>query len=85
MPNVSLTPELERFAEQCVRSGRFNNVSEVMRSALRMLQDAETQRAAFVASLADALAEGRRDGFATAADVAAEARAVIAAARKIQA
>lgn len=38
--NVHLTPELERFAQVCVETGRFNNVSEVVRSALRMLQDA---------------------------------------------
>ena len=37
MPNVSLTPELERFAEACVRSGRYNSVSEVTRAALRLL------------------------------------------------
>lgn len=30
--NVNLTPELERFAQSCVASGRFNNVSEVVRS-----------------------------------------------------
>ena len=35
MPNVSLTPELERFAEACVQSGRYNSVSEVTRAALR--------------------------------------------------
>lgn len=33
MPNVSLTPELEGFAERCVASGRYGNVSEVMRAA----------------------------------------------------
>lgn len=84
MPNVSLTLELERFAEQCVSSGRFNNVSEVVRSALRMLQDAETQRAALAASLEAAMAQGERDGFTTAGDMAAQARAVIAAAHQRQ-
>ena len=39
MPNVSLTPELEGFAERCVASGRYGNVSEVMRAALRLLAD----------------------------------------------
>ena len=29
MPNVSLTPELERFAAVCVDSGRYASVSEV--------------------------------------------------------
>lgn len=66
--NVHLTPELERFAQSCVESGRFNNVSEVVRSGLRLLQDAEQRRAAFVASLEAAVEEGRREGF-----VAAEA------------
>ena len=48
--NVNLTPELERFAQACVESGRFNNVSEVVRSGLRMLQEAEERRKAFVTS-----------------------------------
>lgn len=56
--NVNLTPELERFAQVCVETGRFNNASEVVRSALRMLQDAEERKAAFVASLEVAMAEG---------------------------
>ncbi len=49
--NVSLTPELERFARSCVENGRYNNVSEVVRSGLRMLQEYEERRAAFIASL----------------------------------
>lgn len=61
--NVHLTPDLERFARHCVESGRYNNVSEVVRSALRMLQDAETQRERFMAMLDKAEAEGERDGF----------------------
>lgn len=70
--NVNLTPELERFAQVCVETGRFNNVSEVVRSALRMLQDAEARKAAFMASLEDAVAEGERDGFIPSEDVEAE-------------
>ncbi|MBV9365714.1 MAG: hypothetical protein JOY89_15875 [Solirubrobacterales bacterium] len=31
MPDVGLTPELERFAEECVRAGRYGSVSEVAR------------------------------------------------------
>ena len=75
--NVNLTPELERFAQVCVETGRFNNVSEVVRSALRMLQDAEERKAAFVASLEDAVAEGDRDGFIPSEDVEAEVTAAI--------
>jgi antitoxin ParD1/3/4 len=80
--NVNLTPELERFAQGCVASGRFNNVSEVVRSGLRMLQEAEERRSAFVASLEAAREEGRRDGLATVEDVEVEVRAAINAVRK---
>jgi len=82
--NVHLTPELERFAQSCVASGRFNNVSEVVRSGLRLLQDAEERKAAFVASLDAAVAEGRRDGFFTIEQVEADAQAAIEAARARQ-
>jgi len=39
--NVHLTRELERFARSCVKSGRYNNVSEVICSALRLLEETE--------------------------------------------
>ncbi|TVR82790.1 MAG: type II toxin-antitoxin system ParD family antitoxin, partial [Rhodospirillales bacterium] len=42
--NVHLTPELEAFARACVDGGKFNNVSEVVRAGLRLLQDAEERR-----------------------------------------
>jgi antitoxin ParD1/3/4 len=80
--NVNLTPELEKFAQACVESGRFNNVSEVDRSGLRMLQEAEERRVAFVASLEAAREEGLRDGFATIQEVEVEARAAIEAVGK---
>ncbi len=79
--NVHLTPELARFAQSCVESGRFNNVSEVVRSGLRMLQDAETRRDVFVASLEAAVREGERDGFLTIEQVEAEVQAAIDAVR----
>src|SRR5713101_3651947 len=77
--NVNLTPEIERFAQACVESGRFNNVSEVVRSGLRMLQDAEERRAAFVASLEAARDEGLREGLATVDEVESDVTTAIAA------
>jgi antitoxin ParD1/3/4 len=77
MPNVSLTPELERFAEACVKSGRYNSVSEVTRAALRLLQEAEARRTALLVSVQQAKAEGERDGFFTIEEVEAELRAAI--------
>lgn len=35
--NVSLTPELEKFIREKVSSGLYNNASEVVREALRLL------------------------------------------------
>ncbi len=69
MPNVSLTPGLERFAEACVQSGRYNSVSEVTRAALRLLQQVEQQRREFLAMLDAAEAEGEREGFLTLEEV----------------
>jgi antitoxin ParD1/3/4 len=37
--NVSLTPELEAMIRQQVDSGRYNNASEVVREALRLLDE----------------------------------------------
>ena len=75
--NVHLTPELEQFAQNCVGSGRYNTVSEVVRSALRLLQEAEERRAAFVSSLESAVEEGRHDGFLTAEEVERDVRSAI--------
>ena len=78
--NVHLTPELERFARSCVESGRYNNMSEVLRSALGLLQDQEERRRAFVRSLDEATEEAEREGTHTLEDVLAEVDAIIDAA-----
>ena len=43
--NVSLTPELEKFVNAKVDSGRYNSASEVVREALRLLEEHEQVRA----------------------------------------
>jgi len=40
--NVSLTPQLESFVKQKVSTGLYNSVSEVIREALRLLEEKET-------------------------------------------
>lgn len=35
--NVSLTPELEHIVQEKIASGLYNNASEVMREALRLM------------------------------------------------
>ena len=47
--NVSLTPELERFVHEKVHSGRYTSASEVVREALRLLEEHEKVRAAQLA------------------------------------
>lgn len=42
--NVSLSPELERFVRENVSNGRYRSASEVVRDALRLLQEIEQQR-----------------------------------------
>jgi antitoxin ParD1/3/4 len=37
--NISLTPELEKFMTDRVQSGMYNSASEVVREALRLLQE----------------------------------------------
>lgn len=37
--NVSLTPELDKFVTDKVKSGRYNSASEVVREALRLLEE----------------------------------------------
>ena len=39
--NVALTAHWEGFIRQLVESGRYNNASEVVRAALRKLQEVE--------------------------------------------
>jgi len=43
--NVSLTPRLEEMVQEHVRSGRYSSASEVIRAALRLLEDHEREQA----------------------------------------
>ena len=42
--NISLTPELENLVAEKVASGRYLSASEVIREALRLLEQFEQQR-----------------------------------------
>ena len=44
--NGSLTPEIEAFIVSRIASGRFRNASEVVRAALRLLEEDERRREA---------------------------------------
>ena len=55
---VSLGPHYEEFIRQNIAGGRYNNASEVIRAALRRLEEDETRLAAMRA----ALIEGEESG-----------------------
>jgi antitoxin ParD1/3/4 len=44
--NVSLTPELDQFVAAKVSSGRYTSASEVVREALRLLEERDHARTA---------------------------------------
>ncbi|HWU61153.1 MAG TPA: type II toxin-antitoxin system ParD family antitoxin [Ensifer sp.] len=44
MPNVALGNHYEDFVKKQLDSGRYNNASEVIRAALRLLEDHEAAR-----------------------------------------
>ena len=56
--NVNLTPELEGLIQRKVASGLYNNQSEVVREALRLLAEQDLLREAHLKQLRGALANG---------------------------
>ena len=56
--NVSLTTELEQLVQERVRSGRYTSASEVVREALRLLQDRDELRQLRMAELRAKVAAG---------------------------
>ena len=80
--NVHLTPELESFARACVEGGQYNNVSEVVRSGLRLLKEQEDRKRAFDAMIARTLNEVDDNGTRAMDDVLARADAAIEVAER---
>jgi antitoxin ParD1/3/4 len=56
--SFSLDEHYSAFIEEEVASGRYRSASDVIRSALRLLEDRETQ----LSALREALIEGERSG-----------------------
>jgi antitoxin ParD1/3/4 len=52
--SVALTPHFESLTQQLVSSGRYNNVSEVVRDGLRLLESRVQEETAKLAALRDA-------------------------------
>jgi antitoxin ParD1/3/4 len=62
--NVNLTDELDRFVLSKVKTGRYENASEVVRAALRTLERDEEQYEAKLAALRAAIDVGDASGIA---------------------
>jgi antitoxin ParD1/3/4 len=60
--NVSLTKELDQFVAAKVKEGLYANASEVMRTALRLLEKEEREYEEKMAALRAAIAEGDASG-----------------------
>jgi len=60
--NVSLTPKLESFVKAKVKSGLYNNASEVLREALRLLQARDRAEREQLRQLRAALVAGEESG-----------------------
>jgi len=66
--SVALSSHFETFIRDQVESGRYSNVSEVVRAGLRLLEDAERQKAIELQALKNDIAAGKASGAALAAE-----------------
>ena len=61
--SVALGPHFEDFIQASITSGRYNNASEVIRSALRLLEEQEQKILALRAAVDDGLNSGIVEDF----------------------
>jgi antitoxin ParD1/3/4 len=66
--NISLTPHLEEMIRQKIASGSYNSASEVVREALRLLEQEDQLRALKLQKLREDIREGMESGPSTAFD-----------------
>ena len=63
--NISLTPQLEQLVQERVKSGRYTSASEVIREALRMMEEKDRLLGAKLDQLRQDIREGVESGPAT--------------------
>lgn len=66
--SVALGPRFETFVREQIASGRYNNVSEVLRAGLRLLEDEERAREMKLQDLRAAIKAGLESGRARPAE-----------------
>jgi antitoxin ParD1/3/4 len=67
--NVSLTPQLEKLVKNKVESGLYGSASEVMRDALRLLEERDRRYSLRVEELRAEIKKGLDSGESTPLDV----------------
>ncbi|MYL85318.1 type II toxin-antitoxin system ParD family antitoxin [Desulfovibrio aerotolerans] len=67
--NISLTPHLEEMVKSRVSSGRYGSASEVVREALRLLDERERLQAMRLEELRAEIKKGLDSGEATPLDI----------------
>jgi antitoxin ParD1/3/4 len=60
--NISLTPHLEEMIRAKIASGSYNSASEVVREALRLLEDEDQLRSLKMQRLREDIREGLESG-----------------------
>ena len=60
--SVALSSHFEHFIQEQVKSGRYNNVSEVVRASLRLMEDQQAQTTVQREELHAAIAAGLASG-----------------------
>lgn len=60
--SLSLTPKLEDFVKSRVNTGDYNTASEVIREAVRPMQDRDADRKIELTALKRSLREGEKSG-----------------------
>lgn len=60
--NISLTPYLKQMLDECVQTGRYSSVSEVVREALRQWEQSQKEYNQKLAELRAMIQEGIDSG-----------------------
>jgi antitoxin ParD1/3/4 len=61
--SISLGPHFDAFVHGQVSTGRFKNVSEVIRAGLRLLENEESRAAALRKAIDEGIESGTVEGF----------------------
>lgn len=69
--NISLTPQLEKLVKSKVESGLYGSASEVMREALRLLEERDRRHALRIEEIRAEIKKGLDSGESTPLDVEA--------------